>query len=339
MVIFRDFRVNNSTNRAPNLQVIVGVDNFYWDPFYGNQTWCKCVAISRDFPFNGGEKKRFRNRCDRTILDILGLPSFPFKVILIPKRPYLINSSCKWEVGQSLALVVSIVFWQWVVAKMRKMILLDKYFVKWVETTNYSSDWSNRIPMSDFILTITVRCFFHEAHLCKILILFLYKPPPTSLPSLQPQVLQVDLGTRCSCFFSGWSRSKSSTKDVSGGVESIKTTPKKLASRPLGTWWWIANMSCFFFFGGGGVEGRFESLIHIKSMVEYFGGSGIWKPNKNWFPNCWGFKGHISRAHTEVIECRWSSCFKPMVFWSPRPFHRPTHKKCESVLLEGNKAT
>ena len=128
------------------------------------------------FPLQWWRKKRFRNRCDRTILDILGLPSFPFKVILIPNRPYLINSSCKWEVGQSLALVVSIVFWQWVVAKMRKMILLDKYFVKWVETTNYSSDWSNRIPMSDFILTITVRCFFHEAHLCKILILFLYKP-------------------------------------------------------------------------------------------------------------------------------------------------------------------
>ena len=48
------------------------------------------------------------------------------------------------------------------------MILLDKYFVKWVEDTNYSSDWSIKIPMSDFILTIIVRCFFHEAHLCKI---------------------------------------------------------------------------------------------------------------------------------------------------------------------------
>ena len=29
MVIFRDFRVNNSTNRPPSLQVIVGVEGFF----------------------------------------------------------------------------------------------------------------------------------------------------------------------------------------------------------------------------------------------------------------------------------------------------------------------
>ena len=84
MVIFRDFRVNNSTNRPPSLQVIVGVEGFSKENKHKRQVsfllrksnLMQMCGHFEGFPLQWWRKKTFRSRCDRTILDILGLPSF-----------------------------------------------------------------------------------------------------------------------------------------------------------------------------------------------------------------------------------------------------------------------
>lgn len=68
MVIFRAFWVNNSTNRAPNVQVIVGVGafskenkpkrqgSFLLGPILRKSNLMQMCGHFEGFPLNGGEK-------------------------------------------------------------------------------------------------------------------------------------------------------------------------------------------------------------------------------------------------------------------------------------------